>query len=113
MEHSIKGNRAVLGAFAFLVVNVHICKGVVGVIDLILVVVYCFLVRYSWRKTKICPLEIMARIGVLAWPRAFRLMYKQDAMRMQLLYLGSAILVLVKTLYLLYLLAAWLRSFSL
>lgn len=38
-----------------------------------------FLTPYAWKKTKICPLEIMMRCSILRWPRAFRLMYKESS----------------------------------
>lgn len=54
------------------------------------------LCSYSFKITRICPLEIMGRTKVWDWPRAFRLMYKKRAVQMMALYFAGAVVVLVK-----------------
>jgi hypothetical protein len=54
---------------------------------------------YAFRKTGICPAELMRRTSVLSWPRVFRIMYKERASRMMTLYFSAAGLVFVKGAY--------------
>jgi hypothetical protein len=82
-------------------------RGWALLLDYVFILFWLFLVSYAWRKTKICPAEIMSRIAFLQWPRAFRLMYKQKAARMIGLYFTCAGVVVLKGLILLVKLVHW------
>src|SRR3954463_6981430 len=71
---------------------------------------YVFLIGYSYRRTMICPLEIMAGTCVYRWPRAFRRMYKGLAGRMMILYFSCAAIVIVKTVVLLGYFGRWIYN---
>ena len=66
------------------------------------------LVPYAFRKTRICPLEIMFRSSIWRWPRVFRLMYKKLAVRMMILYFTGAVLIVGKGIYFLMVVGHWL-----
>lgn len=66
-----------------------------------------FLMPYAFRKTRICPLEVMLSTGVLRWSRAFRLMYKKRALQMMRLYYPAALLIVVKVGLLLFFFVRW------
>ncbi len=92
--------------FVLIVINIH-WHDVLFPYSLILPFYYCAIVGYAYRKTRICPAEIMIRVPILRWSRTFTLMYKEWAIRMQLIYFSFGVLVVVKGAYLLLLLAHW------
>lgn len=84
----------------------------VGAVTMILVQqVACIYITisipYAFRKTRICPLEIMCRTPVWRWSRAFRLMYRNEAPRMMRIYFTAAVVVVAKVSYLLWMGVKW------
>jgi hypothetical protein len=88
-------------------INTFVWNGKWEIPDSLLRIYYCFLVFYSFRKTRICPLEIMRRTRLLRWPRAFRLMYGDLATRMMILYFSGAIMVAIRSVYVVGMLGKW------
>ncbi len=96
MIRTRRAKTVIINLLSIVIVNVHLWKGLPTVMSAGLFLYYCWLLKYAWNKTKICPLEIMGRTSLLCWPRAFRLMYKRSAARMMILYFSCAGLVILK-----------------
>lgn len=90
---------------ALVVVNMPVGRGWPNILQGSLVIGYCYFAGYAWNKTRVCPVEIMARICISSWSRAFHLMYKEHAIRMQLIYFSLVGLMVAKLLCLVYWLA--------
>lgn len=71
------------------------------VVNLVFVTYCMWLMGYAFKKTRKCPLQVMASCRVLSWPRAFRMVYREQATRMMLLYFSCAGLLVAKALLLL------------
>jgi hypothetical protein len=56
---------------------------------------------YAFRKTGICPLEIMVCTSINRWPRAFGRMYGGKAVKMMWIYFSFGALVIAKAILLL------------
>lgn len=90
------------------IVNIHIGHGWAFCVSVAITWYYAGVMQFAWRKTRICPVEIMGRVSILSWPRAFRLMYKEWATKMMLLYYPLIFLTIMKLIYLISHLIAWL-----
>lgn len=73
----------------------------------ILTIYMVLLIPYAYRKTRVCPLEIMAGVSVLRWPSGFRRMYRQRAIVMMWLYFSGVGIVLFKWCLLLFFFCRW------
>lgn len=87
-------------AVVLIIVNVIVGKGWPYYCSLLVPWYFVFFVGYAYRKTGICPMEIMVRSPVWRWHRAFTLMYKELAVRMELIYFMGVLLVGLKGIYL-------------
>lgn len=111
MRNKRRSRAAILNLTGLVIVNTHLGHGLV--LYLSLAVAWCYIggTKYAWRKTRICPVEIMARTPVCSWPCVFRRMYKGRATEMQIIYFTMAVLMVLKALYLLSSLLTWFTLF--
>lgn len=110
MRYKRRRRARVFNAISLLVVSIYAGNAWCYLGQLCLTAYYIFLIGYSYRKTRICPLEIIAGTAIGGWPRTFRRMYKERALKMQLLYFALMILIVLKGLYLCWELTLYLSS---
>ena len=98
---------------ALVVFTAGFCVGnrSLAVVEECLTAYVILLMPYAYRKTRICPLELMAGVSVWDWPKAFRRMYQEKAVRIMWLYFPCVVIVIGKVVLLLFLTVHWAMNY--